>query len=117
MEIEKGEKGARPRISLYLEKEVTHRIDDMRLLMAFNGGNMDSIPEFTDMIDALILFAYAYSYPEVKEIFLKEFISEKIMNLGNFPIQRNFVHIMKYSKKLKHQNMIYKQGMKQNYTT
>jgi len=77
MEIEKGEKEPRPRISLYLEKEVTHRIDDMRLLMTFNGGNMDSIPEFTDMIDALIVFAYRFSYPELQENFLKKFVSEK----------------------------------------
>ena len=90
MEIEKGEKGARPRISLYLEKEVTHRIDDMRLLMTFNGGNMDSIPEFTDMIDALILFAYADSYPEVNEIFLKKFTSEKNNEPGQFSDTEEF---------------------------
>jgi len=90
MEIEKGEKEPRPRISLYLEKEVTHKIDDMRLLMTFNGGNMDSIPEFTDMIDALILFAYAYSYPEVKEIFLKKFISEKNNEPGQFSDTEEF---------------------------
>jgi len=77
MENEKEEKELKPRISLYLEKEKIREIDDMRLLMAFNGGNMDSIPEFTDMIDALIVFAYRFSYPELQENFLKKFVSEK----------------------------------------
>jgi len=77
MENEKEERELRPRISLYLEKEKIREIDDMRLLMVFNGGNMDSIPEFTDMIDALVVFAYRFSYPELQENFLKKFVSEK----------------------------------------
>jgi len=80
VEIEKEEKGARSRISLYIEKEKIKQIDDMRLLMALNGGNMESIPEFTDMIDALIIFSYVFSYPKIEERFLKQFTSEKSDN-------------------------------------
>jgi len=80
VEIEKEEKGARSRISLYIEKEKIKQIDDMRLLMALNGGNMESIPEFTDMIDALIILSYVLSYPKIEERFLKQFTSEKNYN-------------------------------------
>jgi len=77
VEIEKEEKGARSRISLYIEKEKIKQIDDMRFLMSLNGGNMDSIPEFTDMIDALIVFSFALSYPNINEYFLRQFTSER----------------------------------------
>ena len=71
---EKGEKIVKPRISLYLEKEKSHAIDDMRLLMALNGRNMDSIPEFTDMIDAMIYYAYRNTFPETNNLLLREFL-------------------------------------------
>lgn len=80
MEIEKEDKGARSRISLYIEKEKIKQIDDMRLLMALNGRNMESIPEFTDMIDALIILSYVFSYPKIEEGFLKKFTSQKSDN-------------------------------------
>jgi len=75
MDAERGEKTVKPRISLYLEKEKTHAIDDMRLLMALNGRNMDSILEFTDMIDAMIYYAYRNTFPKVNDLLLREFLS------------------------------------------
>jgi len=73
MDPQKGEKIVKPRISLYLEKEKSHAIDDMRLLMALNGRNMDSIPEFTDMIDAIIYYAYRNTFPKLDSHFLRQF--------------------------------------------
>jgi len=74
IDSERGEKIVKPRISLYLEKEKTHKIDDMRLLMALNGRNMDSIPEFTDIIDAIIYYAYRNTFPKVNDLLLREFL-------------------------------------------
>jgi len=74
MNGKKGEKIVKPRISLYLEKEKTHAIDDMRLLMALNGRNMDSILEFTDIIDAIIYYIYRKTVPEVNETLLGQFM-------------------------------------------
>jgi hypothetical protein len=74
MNAERGEKIVKPRISLYLEKEKTHAIDDMRLLMTLNGRNMDSILEFTDMIDAMIYYAYRNTFPKVNDLLLREFL-------------------------------------------
>ena len=82
MDIEKEEKGQKSRVSLYLEKEKTHEIDDMRLLMALDGRNMRSVPEFTDMIDAIIYYAYRKTFPKVDTLLLKEFISNPSVNLS-----------------------------------
>jgi len=82
MDIEKGEKGQKSRVSLYLEKEKTHEIDDMRLLMALDGRNMRSVPEFTDMIDAIIYYAYRKTFPKVDRLLLKEFISNPSVDLS-----------------------------------
>jgi len=85
MEVQEGEKVAKSRISLYIERSKIQKIDDMRFLMSLNGGNMESIPEFTDMIDALIIFSYAFSYPKIEERFLREFTSEKSDNSWKYP--------------------------------
>jgi len=82
MDIEKEEKGQKSRVSLYLEKEKTHEIDDMRLLMALDGRNMRSVSEFTNMIDAIIYYAYRKTFPRVDRLLLKEFISNPSVNLS-----------------------------------
>jgi len=82
MDIEKGEKGQKSRVSLYLEKEKTHEIDDMRLLMALDGRNMSSVPEFTNIIDAIIYYAYRKTFPKVDRLLLKEFISNPSVDVS-----------------------------------